>query len=150
MPVPVNLGSHAVYVQQLRGILEGSQASAALANEDYINFLGEAADGLQALRWVGTPEQLTKLPAPDKTLQRNHPSETAYLQYTSGSTRAPRGVIITERALMSNLKGIVRTGLEINPDESCGILVAFLSRYGFGGHVNGTNGCTSFCRLLGH
>jgi len=117
MPVPVNLGSHAVYVQQLRGILEGSQASTALANEDYINFLGEAAEGLQRLRWVGTPEQLAKLPAPDITLQPNQPSETAYLQYTSGSTRTPRGVIITERALMSNLKGIVRNGLKLRPDD---------------------------------
>ncbi len=117
MPVPVNLGSHAVYVQQLRGILEGSQASAALANEDYINFLGEAAEGLQRLRWVGTPEQLAKLPAPDITLQPNQPSETAYLQYTSGSTRTPRGVIITERALMSNLQGIVRNGLKLQPDD---------------------------------
>ena len=117
MPVPVNLGSHAVYVQQLRGILEGSQASAALANEDYINFLGEAAEDLQRLRWVGTPEQLAKLPAPDITLQPNQPSETAYLQYTSGSTRTPRGVIITERALMSNLRGIVRNGLKIHSGD---------------------------------
>ena len=60
MPLPVNLGSHAVYVQQLRGILEGSQASAALANEDYINFLGEAAEGLQALRWVGNTGTIDK------------------------------------------------------------------------------------------
>lgn len=117
MPLPVNLGSHAVYVQQLRGILEGSQASAALANEDYINFLGEAAEGLQRLRWVGTPEQLAKLPAPDKTLQPSQPNETAYLQYTSGSTRTPRGVIITERALMSNLRGIVRNGLKIHSGD---------------------------------
>jgi len=117
MPVPVNLGSHAVYVQQLRGILESSQASVALANVDYINFLGEAAEGMQRLRWVGTPEQLEKLPALDKTLQLNQPDETAYLQYTSGSTRTPRAVIITERALMSNLQGILRNGLKMRSDD---------------------------------
>ena len=117
MPLPVNLGSHAVYVQQLRGILEGSQANVALANADYINFLGEAAEGLQRLRWVGTPEQLEKLPAPDKTLQSNHPDDTAYLQYTSGSTRTPRGVIITERAVMSNLQGIVRNGMGMHSGD---------------------------------
>ena len=133
MPVPVNLGSHAVYVQQLRGILEGSQASAALANEDYINFLGEAAEGLQRLRWVGTPEQLAKLPAPDKTLRPNLPSETAYLQYTSGSTRTPRGVIITERALMSNLKGIVRNGLEIHSGDRAASWLPFYHDMGLVG-----------------
>ncbi len=133
MPVPVNLGSHAVYVQQLRGILEGSQASAALANEDYINFLGEAAEGLQRLRWVGTPEQLAKLPAPDKTLQPNQPNETAYLQYTSGSTRTPRGVIITERALMSNLKGIVRNGLEIHSGDRAASWLPFYHDMGLVG-----------------
>jgi len=117
MPVPVNLGSHAVYVRQLHGILESSQASAALANVDYINFLEEAAEGLQRLRWVGTLEQLEKLPVLDKALQANQPDETAYLQYTSGSTRTPRGVIITERALMNNLQGIVRNGLEMRSSD---------------------------------
>ena len=133
MPIPVNLGSHAVYVQQLRGILEGSQANAALANADYINFLGEAAEGLQRLRWVGTPEQLEKLPAPDKTLQSNQPDETAYLQYTSGSTRTPRGVIITERALMSNLQGIVRNGLEIHSGDRAASWLPFYHDMGLVG-----------------
>ena len=133
MPLPVNLGSHAVYVQQLRGILEGSQASAALANEDYINFLGEAAEGLQRLRLVGTPEQLAKLPAPDKILQPSQPSETAYLQYTSGSTRTPRGVIITERALMSNLKGIVRNGVEMRSGDRAASWLPFYHDMGLVG-----------------
>ncbi len=133
MPVPVNLGSHAVYVQQLRGILEGSQANAALANADYINFLGEAAEGLQKLRWVGTPEQLEKLPAANITLQSSSPEETAYLQYTSGSTRTPRGVIITERALMSNLQGIVRNGLEIHSGDRAASWLPFYHDMGLVG-----------------
>ena len=65
MPVPVNLGSHAVYVQQLRGMLEGGQASAALANVDYIGFLNEAADGSQGLQWIVTLEQVGTLPVLD-------------------------------------------------------------------------------------
>ena len=135
MPVPVNLGSHAVYVQQLRGMLEAGQASAALANTDYIGFLREAAEGSQLLRWFGTPEQLSDFSVSDIALQSNDPDEIAYLQFTSGSTRLPRGVVITERALMSNLQGIVRHGLEIRSGDRCASWLPFYHDMGLVGMV---------------
>ncbi|WP_074796669.1 fatty acyl-AMP ligase [Nitrosospira briensis] len=135
MPVPVNLGSHAVYVQQLRGMLEAGQASAAVANVDYINFLEEAAEGSSGLRWVGTPEQLGEFPVADIVLPANRPDEIAYLQFTSGSTRTPRGVVITERALMSNLQGIVRNGLEIRAGDRCASWLPFYHDMGLVGMV---------------
>lgn len=137
MPVPVNLGSHAVYVQQLRGMLESSQASIALANIDYINFLEEAAQQTQStsLQWVGTPSQLNELPAKEMEVQPNHPDEVAYLQFTSGSTRMPRGVVITEHALMCNLQGIVRNGLEIKEDDRSASWLPFYHDMGLVGLV---------------
>lgn len=134
MPVPVNLGSHAVYVRQLRGMLDAGQASAALANVDYISFLKEAAEGSH-LRWMGTPEQLGEFPVPDITLSANSPDEIAYLQFTSGSTRIPRGVVITERALMSNLQGIVRHGLDIRSGDRCASWLPFYHDMGLVGMV---------------
>jgi len=135
MPVPVNLGSHAVYVQQLRGMLESSQASIALANVDYISFLEEAAEQTINLQWVGTPRDLNELPAKNIELRPNHPDETAYLQFTSGSTRTPRGVVITERALMCNLQGIVCNGLEIKPDDRSASWLPFYHDMGLVGLV---------------
>ncbi|MDR4514325.1 fatty acyl-AMP ligase [Nitrosomonas sp.] len=135
MPVPVNLGSHGIYVQQLRGMLESSQASIALANLDYINFLEEAAEKSINLQWVGTPAQLKKLPVKEVMLQPNTPDEVAYLQFTSGSTRMPRGVVITERALMCNLQGIVRNGLEIKPDDRSASWLPFYHDMGLVGLV---------------
>lgn len=125
MPVPVNLGSHAIYVRQLRGMLESGQASVALANTDYIDFLREAADGYNGLQWIGTPAQLDDLPEADVELQRNQPDETAYLQFTSGSTRAPRGVMVSEHALMTNLQGIVRDGLQTRLGDRCASWLPF-------------------------
>lgn len=135
MPVPVNLGSHAIYVQQLRGILESSQASIALANIDYFNFLEEASEGVTSLKWIGTPEQLNQCPAVDVELKPNHPDETAYIQFTSGSTRTSRGVVITERALMCNLQGIVRYGLEVRPDDRSASWLPFYHDMGLVGLV---------------
>ena len=135
MPVPVNLGSHGIYVQQLRGLLESSQASLALANLDYINFLEEAAEKITALNWIGTPVQLSEFPAQEISLQSNKPDEVAYLQFTSGSTRMPRGVVITEHALMCNLKGIVRNGLEVTPDDRSASWLPFYHDMGLVGLV---------------
>ncbi|MDP1557303.1 MAG: fatty acyl-AMP ligase [Nitrosomonas sp.] len=135
MPVPVNLGSHTVYVQQLQGMLNSGQADIALANFDYVNFLKEAAKNIKGLKWVGTPDQLAQLPALEVEFQPNHPDETAYLQFTSGSTRASRGVVITERALMSNMQGIVRNGLEMKPGDRAASWLPFYHDMGLVGLV---------------
>lgn len=137
MPIPVNLGSHAAYVRHLKGMLEGGQAGIALANEDFIKFLKEAAEGVAGLEWVGTPEQL-KHDAPvsgEIELLANDPNETAYIQFTSGSTKSPRAVMITERALMSNLQGITRYGLEMTPGDRCASWLPFYHDMGLVGLI---------------
>jgi fatty-acyl-CoA synthase len=135
MPVPVNLGSHEIYVQQLRSMLTTSEAKVALANVEFINFLEEAAEGLEAPRWTGTPGELEKLAEADSGLRRNTPDEIAYLQFTSGSTRNPQAVMVTERAAMSNLQGIVRNGLEMQPDDRCASWLPFYHDMGLIGLV---------------
>lgn len=135
MPVPVNLGSHEIYVQQLRSMLNTSQARVALANVEYINFLEEAAEGLQALTWSGTPAELDKLPESDFELGGNTPEEIAYLQFTSGSTRNPQAVMITEQSVMSNLQGIVRNGLAMHPADRCASWLPFYHDMGLIGLV---------------
>ncbi|MCW5598898.1 MAG: fatty acyl-AMP ligase [Nitrosomonas sp.] len=137
MPIPVNLGSHAIYVRQLRSMLESSQASVAIANVDFFGFIEEAAEGLNidSLRWIGTPGQLNKLPEVDAVFQPSLPEETAYLQFTSGSTRMPRGVVITEHALMCNLRGIVRNGLKVRATDRCASWLPFYHDMGLVGLV---------------
>lgn len=137
MPIPVNLGSHAIYVRQLRSMLESSQASVAIANVDFFGFIEEAAEGLNidSLQWIGTPGQLNKLPEVDAVFQPSLPEETAYLQFTSGSTRMPRGVVITEHALMCNLRGIVRNGLKVRATDRCASWLPFYHDMGLVGLV---------------
>ncbi|MDT8406626.1 MAG: fatty acyl-AMP ligase [Methylococcales bacterium] len=117
MPVPVNIGSHDIYVKHLRAMLESGQAVAALASDDYIHLLKEASDTSPDIQWLGTFAQFNELPESAQPLHEAHPDDVAYLQFTSGSTRKPRAVVITERALMNNLKGIVCHGLQIGPDD---------------------------------
>ncbi|MBT3218037.1 MAG: AMP-binding protein, partial [Proteobacteria bacterium] len=48
------------------------------------------------------------------------PDDIAFLQYTSGSTRQPRGVVIRHRNIMANL-GVIDGHVEIRPHEMVGI-----------------------------
>ena len=82
----------------------------------------------------GTPAAFDELPEQDVELRPSGPTETAYLQYTSGSTSFPRGVVITQHAVLSNLAGVVNHGLDIQPDDRC---VSWLPFY----HDMGLVGC---------
>jgi fatty-acyl-CoA synthase len=137
VPVPVNLGSHQLYVRQLRGLLNSGEAAVAIAPAEFIAFLREAAAGMPRLQWVGTPEELDMMKEARVDLVPSQPGEAAYLQFTSGSTRFPQGVVITEQAVLSNLRGIVRNGLEVRPGDRCASWLPYYHDMGLVGFVLG-------------
>ncbi|MEN8728840.1 MAG: fatty acyl-AMP ligase [Desulfuromonadales bacterium] len=118
LPASIHLDGHRAYVEQLRGLLEKSQSAVAVAPCDFMPFLSEAAQGL-GLALVGKPETFDQLPEQDVELLPLQSTETAYLQYTSGSTRFPRGVMVSEAAVMQNLSGIIKDGLKVRNGDRC-------------------------------
>jgi fatty-acyl-CoA synthase len=116
LPASLHLGGHKAYVAQLRRLLVSCQASIAMAPAGLLPFLAEAAEGLD-LRFLGSTEDYAKLPENSTSLNPLQPEELAYLQYTSGSTRFPRGVMITQRAVMRNLSDISNHGTKVRPGD---------------------------------
>ncbi len=116
LPIPFSLGSHEAYVRQLRAMLESCRPALAMAPVNFISFLNEAVEGL-ALEFFGTPEDFHRLPYAASDPQPLQPHELAYLQYTSGSTRFPRGVMIRQAAVMDNLAGIAQHGVDLRPGD---------------------------------
>jgi fatty-acyl-CoA synthase len=116
LPASIHLGGHKAYVAQLRRLLLNCRAQVAVAPGLFMSFLGEAAEGLP-LAFVGTPEQFSDLPRHEGAILPSGPDELAYLQYTSGSTRFPRGVMITQKTVMSNLASIIRHGVKVRPGD---------------------------------
>jgi fatty-acyl-CoA synthase len=116
LPAGVQLGAHDAYVGQLRRMLQGCTAQVAVAPPSHIGFLREAARGVPGV-WVGTLDELQTLPAADGTLAPLRSDEPAYLQYTSGSTRFPRGVEITQASVLNNLQEIAEAGLRLGPAD---------------------------------
>ncbi len=136
LPISIHLGGHDAYVTQLRRLLGSCQASAAMAPEEIVPFLEEAAQGMN-LVVQGGADVFAGLPEVSTELRPLGPSELAYIQYTSGSTRWPRGVEITQQAVLSNLSGIIQHGLQVRPGDRCVSWLPFYHDMGLVGFVLG-------------
>jgi len=116
LPAAVHLGGREVYIRHLRKLMRDCEAVAAFAPPDFIGFLREATDGLP-LSLSGTMDEFMALDPADELPAPPATGELAYLQYTSGSTRFPRGTMITQSAVMANLKAIFNHGFQLGPDD---------------------------------
>jgi fatty-acyl-CoA synthase len=116
LPAGIQLGAHKAYVGQIKRMLQSCGAVIAVAPESHVSFLREVADQLD-LVMAGTPEQFDQLPEADIEFEPLRADEPAYLQYTSGSTRFPRGVEIDQATVLNNLHEIAEYGLKLTKDD---------------------------------
>jgi len=116
LPAGIQLGAHTAYVNQIRRMLESCDAAIAVAPATHIDFLNEAVTGLD-LVMSGSPEDFDALPEADVEFELAGAEEPAYLQYTSGSTRFPRGVEINQATVLDNLQGIAKNGLKLSSED---------------------------------
>jgi len=115
LPASVKIGAHSAYVAQLQRLMDASDAVVGVASGGYLPFLREASENLR-VRMVDEPEAFHSLPPGDCELPEVKPSDIAYIQYTSGSTRFPRGVVIEHRTAMANLQAI-NAGLAMTEND---------------------------------
>ncbi|HEY1414975.1 MAG TPA: fatty acyl-AMP ligase [Caulobacteraceae bacterium] len=102
-PLPAPFGGKDAYVEHIRRMLIAADVKAALAPPELGGWFAEAAEGL-TLAAAGT---LADLPVTGNTaLPARDPDGLCYLQYSSGSTRFPVGVAVTQAALIANLSAI--------------------------------------------
>ncbi len=112
--IPVGIGGKEAYLDQLRRQLDASGAVAAFGLDDLAGYLGEAARDFPAVRLHGGMDVLQALPEKPVDLRPLGADDHCYIQFSSGSTRHPHGVQITQRALMANLAGMTGpAGLDV-------------------------------------
>jgi fatty-acyl-CoA synthase len=95
-------------VPTLRGVLNAQKLAQNLSTPS-----GSAA----ANAANGTPATAAWRPVENLSHQARG-EDIAFLQYTSGSTGDPKGVVLTHANLLANIHAIV-SGLEIRPDDAC-------------------------------
>ncbi|MAT91998.1 MAG: acyl-CoA synthetase [Halioglobus sp.] len=134
LPASVKVGAHQAYVAQLKRLLEASDAVLGVACEGYLPFLQEASEDL-SMTMVDAPEAFYALPADEQPLHQASPEDISYIQYTSGSTRFPRGVVIKHKTALANLQAIISHGLEMTAQDRMMSWLPFYHDMGLVGFV---------------
>ena len=116
LPLPAAFGGREGYIAHLRRMVETAQAHALFGPDMLEGWIAEAAEGLN-LQLSGSYKQLAA--APSAPLPPQNPDALAYLQFSSGSTRFPLGVAVTQRAFMANAHYMARDGLAVTEEDRC-------------------------------
>ena len=114
LPLPAPLGGREAYVEQIGRMLASAKTAAVFGSEALQPWLQEAAHAARA-GLVRRASELAEAGTCD--LPTPTPDETCYVQFSSGSTRNPTGVLCTHRALMANATASTRDGLQVTPHD---------------------------------
>jgi len=124
MPVPLYpplaLGRLDNYIDKAVGILRVSGAKAILTTNELIPVLHPVLSRTPALKSILDIAILHQMEGGELHEIEAQPDEPCFLQFTSGSTSAPRGVIVTHRNLIANAKAIIYS-LDVNSESDTAV-----------------------------
>ena len=121
---PLALNRIDAYVQSAERILKTAGAQLLVTNQTIGNLIWSLVGRVPSLQDVLTVERLRRLdeaslaPFEDPELEDE---DVCFLQFTSGSTSAPKGVQVTHASLMANARAIMRDGVGVDADADHGV-----------------------------
>lgn len=122
-------------VERLRALIADAQVSSVMTTSTLLarmQPLFAESPGLEALKWVAADVVALDL-APEWREPIVSGQTLAFLQYTSGSTSAPKGVMVSHENLLSN-SAYIQSGFEHTPDS---VAVSWLPAYHDMGLIDG-------------
>ena len=126
LPLPMRLGSLEEFVGQTRARIRSADTAMVLVDADLAAFIVPAPGDppLVVLSdLIPGPGRPTEL---DFNAKEVDPQSLAILQFTSGSTSDPRGVMLPHATVLANLDGVA-TAAQLDPDDD--VLVSWLPLY---------------------
>ncbi|MGB0906717.1 MAG: fatty acyl-AMP ligase [Maricaulaceae bacterium] len=110
LPLPVTLGGRGSYERQLQRMAATGDFHALFTPASMEGIMSSALNDLNVP--VLTFEDVFALPKGD-SLRPHGEDDLCYIQYSSGSSSSPKGVLGTQKSVTANCHGITRHGMNI-------------------------------------
>lgn len=114
LPLPVTLGGRSSYERQLERMADTGDFFALFAPASMEPIMSSALNDTATP--VFTFEAVRELPQ-GKTLRPFGADDLCYIQYSSGSTSSPKGILGTQESVSANCHAIVKYGLQVNEQD---------------------------------
>ncbi len=120
---PLALGKLDSYMDALAAICNSAEPSFLATNAKLETVLWSGAARVPSLKGVLVAEQLRLDPPANASQEPAQVSanDLCFLQFTSGSTATPKGVMVTHGSLRANAWAIMRDGLNSDPATDMGV-----------------------------
>ncbi len=117
LPLPVTLGGRGSYERQLQRMADTGDFGALLMPASMEKIMSSALNDHDVP--VISFESVADLPRQDD-LRPHQADDMCYIQYSSGSSSSPKGVVGTQSTVVANCVGIISEGgLGINDNDRC-------------------------------
>lgn len=116
LPLPTTFGGREGYIDQIRTQLQSCDPALVLSPPELVELVRQAAEPIDGCL-AGSWNALAAVPPAAGDLPTAEPDDVAYLQYSSGSTRFPHGIMVTHRSIMANCCGQGAFGVGLEPED---------------------------------
>ncbi len=114
LPLPVTLGGRSSYERQLERMADTGDFFALFAPEAMEPIMSSALN--DAATPVLTFDEVKALPK-GESLRPFGAEDLCYIQYSSGSSSSPKGIIGTQKSVTANCHGIAKHGLQVVEED---------------------------------
>jgi fatty-acyl-CoA synthase len=112
---PLSLGRLDAYLGAMVRTLNAAAIDLVVTTAQVQKILWSVLPRVPTARDLVTVEQLAAAPESKEPAPEITPTDPVFLQFTSGSTAAPKGVVVTHGSLCANCIGIQHAGLQADP-----------------------------------
>lgn len=120
LPLPMRLSSIDEFVRATRARIHQSDAVLLVIDDQLADFLDEQPGDPPVIRMSELVAAAATYSPDDYSRPADDPDALAILQYTSGSTSDPKGVMLPHRCVSANIEAIVRAG-RLEPGHDVGV-----------------------------